>query len=39
MLEYIHPKDARLVLNMKDKIWPYETLTVDDIKEAFPGLI
>lgn len=39
MLEYIHPKDARLVLNMKDKIWPYETLTVDDIKEAFPGLL
>lgn len=39
MLEYIHPKDARLVLNMKDKIWPYETLTVEDVKEAFPGLI
>lgn len=38
MLEYIHPKDAELVINLKEKVWPYEVFTIEDVKEVFPEL-
>lgn len=38
MLEYIHPKDAELLLNMKEKVWPYETFTAEDVREVYPAI-
>jgi hypothetical protein len=39
MLENVDPKDAKLLIDMKDKKLPYKNLTVKLMKEAFPGLI
>lgn len=39
MLENVDPKDAELLLAMKDKKIPYKGFTVKFVKEAFPGLL
>jgi len=39
MLENVDPKDAKLLIAMKDKKLPYKNLTLKLIKEAYPGLI
>lgn len=39
MLETLHPKEAQLIVAMKDKKIKYKGLTVKLIEEAFPGLI
>lgn len=39
VLESIHPKDALVLLNMKDKKPPAKGLTKKIVEEAFPGLI
>jgi hypothetical protein len=38
MLEMLDPQDAKLLLAIKNKILPYETVTYELIKEAFPHL-
>jgi len=38
MLESIHPKDAEVVLSMKDKKMPYKGITKNVIKKAFPNI-
>lgn len=39
MLERVDPKDAKLLLAIKDKHMPYPGITEDVIREAFPGLL
>jgi len=39
MLENVDPKDAELLIAMKDKKLPYKGLSSKLIKEAFPGLV
>jgi len=39
MLESVAPKDAILLCAIKDKKLPFKGITVDIVKEAFPGLI
>lgn len=39
MLENVDPKDAILLIAMKDKKLPYKGITAKLIKEAYPGLI
>lgn len=39
MLEKLDPKDAKLLLAMKDKHIPYPGITEDVVREAFPGLL
>ena len=39
LLESVAPKDAELLCAIKDKKFPYKGITVDVVKEAFPGLI
>lgn len=39
MLEAVDPRDAELLIAMKDKKWPYKGLPVKLIKEAYPGLL
>lgn len=39
MLETMHPKEAQLVISMKDKKIKYKGLTIKLIEEVFPGLI
>lgn len=39
VLESIHPKDALVLLNMKDKKPPVKGLTKKLVQEAFPNLI
>lgn len=39
MLESVHPKDAEVLLSMKEKKSPAKGLTVKLVEEAFPGLI
>lgn len=39
MLENVDPKDAELLIAMKDKKLPYKNLNVKLFKEAYPGLI
>jgi hypothetical protein len=39
LLESIHPKDAEVILAMKDKKLPYKGVTPTLINKAFPGLI
>jgi len=39
LLESVHPKDAELLVAMKDKKLPYKGITKSLIKEAYPGLI
>lgn len=37
-LESLHPKDAAVLLHMKDKKLPYASITPELVLEAFPGL-
>ena len=39
MLESVDPKDAELLIGMKDKKLPYKGINVAIVTEAFPGLI
>lgn len=39
MLESVHPKDALILLAMKEKKLPYKGITKSIISKAFPGLI
>lgn len=39
IIESINPEDAELLLTIKDKQWPYATLTPTVLNEAFPNLI
>jgi hypothetical protein len=39
MLESVHPKDALILLAMKEKKLPYKGLTKSVIAKAFPGLV
>lgn len=39
MLESVHPKDAEILLAMKEKKLPYKGLTKSVIAKAFPGLV
>lgn len=39
MLESVHPKDAMILLAMKEKKLPYKGITKSIISKAFPGLI
>lgn len=39
LLESVHPKDAVILLAMKDKKLPYKGITKSLISKAFPGLI
>lgn len=38
LLESVTPEDAQLLVSIKDKKMPYEGITVNIVKEAFPGL-
>lgn len=38
LLGYVHPKDAELLIAMKDKQWPYKGLTKAVLKEAMPTI-
>lgn len=38
MLESVHPKDAELLVAMKDKKMPYKGITKSVVKKAFPGM-
>lgn len=38
MLESVSPEDARLLVSIKDKKLPYEGLSPDTIKKAYPGI-
>ena len=39
MLEHLHPEDAKLLVLIKDKEWPYLNITKDIVNLAFPGAI
>lgn len=39
MLEFIHPKDAELLLRIKDRNWPYENISAEFVEKTFPGLL
>lgn len=39
ILESINPLDAELLIAVKDKQWPYATLTPTVLNEAYPNLI
>lgn len=39
LLESIHPNDAKLLLAIRERKLPYKGLTINLIKEAYPGLI
>ena len=39
LLEAVAPKDAELLIAIKDKKFPFKGITKDIIKEAFPNLI
>lgn len=39
ILESIHPADAELLIYIKDKQWPYGTLTPTVLNEAYPNVI
>lgn len=39
MLENIHPKDAELLLNIKNRVWPYNTFQQSDVAEVFPTIV
>jgi len=39
MLENIHPKDAQLLIDIKDKNWQYKNITRELIDLTFPNLI
>lgn len=39
LLESINPKEAKLMLAVKDKKLPYKGITKEVVKEAFPNLL
>jgi hypothetical protein len=39
LLESVAPSDAKLLCSIKDKKLPFKGITVDIVKEAFPGLL
>lgn len=39
ILEGVHAKDAELLVAAKDKKLPYEGITPDIVRDAFPGII
>jgi len=39
VLEFIHPKDAEIVLLMKDRKWPYDNISAEFVEKVFPGLL
>lgn len=39
MLEALHPSDADLLQAIKDKQWPYENITEEVVRQAFPVLL
>jgi hypothetical protein len=39
LLERIDPKDAKLLCSIKEKKLPFNGITVQHVKEAFPGMI
>ena len=39
MLESVTPDDAKLLISIKDKKLPYESITVKIVNEAFPDLL
>tara|TARA_R110000822_G_scaffold88734_2_gene205451 strand:- start:2727 stop:3164 length:438 start_codon:yes stop_codon:yes gene_type:complete len=39
MLESVHPKDAEILLAMKNKKLPYKGITKALVNKAFPGLV
>jgi hypothetical protein len=39
MIESVHPNDAIILVNAKDKKLPYKGINAKLVKEAFPGLI
>ena len=39
MLEFIHPKDAELLLKIKDREWPYSNISAEFVEKVFPGLL
>lgn len=38
-LEFLHPKDAVLLLAIKDRNWPYPNIDAGFVEKAFPGLL
>lgn len=39
LLESLHPKDAELIENVKDKKLPFKTITKSFVEKVYPGLI
>lgn len=39
MLEFIHPKDAVLLLDMVGQRWPHKNISAEFVEKAFPGLL
>ena len=39
MLENIHPNDAKLLIAIKDRKWPYSNINREVVNTAFPNLI
>lgn len=39
MLEFIHPEDAKLLLDMVGKRWPYKNISKEFVDKVFPGLL
>lgn len=39
LLESVHPKDAEIILAMKEKTLPYKGITKSLVQKAFPGFI
>ena len=38
LLQFVHPKDAVLLNNIKDKKWPYKRITGKVIRDALQGI-
>jgi len=38
-LEYVHPKDAQLLLAIKDKQWPFENIDATMVNKIWPNTI
>ena len=39
LLEQVDPKDATLLCAVKEKKLPFKGITIQHVKEAFPGMI
>lgn len=39
LLERVDPRDAKLLLAIKEKRLPFNGVTINHVKEAFPGMI